>query len=176
MELLSHYPGLNEIKDKIKERYPFNRPGRLIPCEKIGIPELNIGLLGGNNLHARHFELRRTDHTPILLYDRYGQIIYRLTHPGKSGFVYLGDEKPDKTILNDLTPDVISRDPTRHDRLHLTTVGKLQESGWSAWWAPLRETKNWLHVRIVGEAAISERRTPNLEELSALCGAFARVI
>lgn len=62
----------------------------------------------------------------------------------------------------------------RRDKLHTSTVGKIESVGWQAFWAPL-PGDNLLHTRLVPISSLNGYGF-SVEEAVALRSVFSRVV
>ena len=147
----------------------------LEPCGRITDPDLLIGILANNQLHAERFLLTHKDKQPIrIIIEETGRQM-QIKHPGKSAFLYF-EGLPTKNTLRRLVDTSLQRISERRDHLHLTTVAWVEEAGWQVWWTPLPERENWLHVRLVSNRTAERSIDPSLEETTALKEAFIKAL
>ena len=169
------YGHVSVILDKAELVYGPEKSRKLIPCERILDPDLRVGILSANNLLAPRFLLTPKDKQSITLLAPDSGTVFRIALPGKSAFLYFG-ENPDKNTVIDLVQFNMKRDMKRDDHLHLTTVKAIEQAGWEAWWTPLPDRDNWLHVRLVSNRTTIKGELPELTEAKSLCAAFKKAI
>ena len=145
------------------------------PCERVSNPDLLVGILGNNKFNHMRLLVAHRDRLPIKITDETTGQRFQLNYPGKSAFFYFYDQ-PDKNILSQVVEEQLQRLKDRGDHLHLSTVGWVEEAGWQVWWAPLPESNNWLHVRLVPNSIIEYNQDPTEDEAMALKEVFVRAI
>ncbi len=156
--------------------YDTAKSKSLTPCARIEDPDLLVGVFSASILKPARFRVRGArDRQPITLIDTTSGTVFQVTHPGKSAFIYFGQD-PDKQILGDLVKQSLNRQATRDDHLHLATVGWIEESGWQAWWTPLPDSENWVHVRLIANRTIETGNDPQEEDLNALSQVFIKAL
>lgn len=145
--------------------------GSLEPGKVINDSSLNIGVVSNGIVHPHNLCLRDRDFNPIEIGDEEGRLIYKLDYPGKSGVV-LFENSINRRIVGNVVTQSLNRPVDRRDKLHVATVGIIENAGWRVYWAPL--PGSILHVRIVPNSALSGYYFSE-EEAEALCGVLRKV-
>jgi hypothetical protein len=176
---MNELPGRYTFRDTLSPaqsrlRYGDGESQTLIPCARVGDPDLQVGVLSLKNLKPDRFRVRGArDRQPIVLFDSLTQQQLTLSHPGKSAFLQL--EVNAVPNLHEIVQRSMNRPATRHDHLHVATVGALDEAGWQTWWTPLPSRDNPLHVRLISDRTVDHGSDPTEADRLVLAAAFERV-
>lgn len=163
------------VDESLSLYYGRNKDRILLPCQKIQDKNLNIGIIDNNNINPNRLLLIQRDREPIKVMDPSTSEIYTLSYPGKSAFLYFDKVPPDRFVLHNLVRKLMSNCPDRRDHLHLSTVGRIEKSGWEVYWAPLQMSGKLTHVRLIPNAILINSKDPTIEDAENLKNAFCLV-
>jgi hypothetical protein len=156
----------------------YNGDGKqkyLLPCARITDPDLLVGVIDYNQLPIKRLRPAHKDRLPIrLVIEQTGEIL-EVTHHGISAFLYFHG-LPNREVMGVLVESGLKRLRKRTDHLHLSIVRWIEEAGWQAWWTPLPERDNWLHLRLIPNCIAEEGRNASDVEANSLKEAFVKAL
>jgi len=95
-----------------------------------------------------------------------------ILHPGKSAKICFTPKGCGPEIVKDFVTKDIAGNYDRRDHLHISTVAKIKDAGWTPVWAPLQLLGRILHVRMIAQRTIESGHDPILEDAVNLSRAF----
>ncbi len=156
--------------------YGASKDKMLVPCEPITDELICLGIIGNGIVHAAKLLLLPKDRAPIHVQNPTTNEIYSLTYPGKSAILGLDPNICDKEILNLIVKGQLGTEPDRRDHLHISSVAKIMNAGWVAFWAPLQLEHKIAHARLVAKRTIDYAEDPTLEDAQKLANVFEKKI
>jgi len=153
---------MDDVGNMVYWSSPHRKCWILKPGEIIDDMTLMIGKVGQQNILPNHLSLKTKDLEFTQIKTRDGIEIGYPVPPGVSGFVYFGTHQSKQVDLSQLAVSCVGREITRKNRLYVTQVGDIVESGWIPVFAPLIDdtfkVRNPLHV-IICPKSVYESRT-----------------
>ena len=153
--------------------YGVNQKDRLQPLKPILDKNLVIEIIDNKDLSISGLLLKPKDHDPIkILIPATGDLI-RLNHVGKSARLDF-DITPitHQSHLNNIIDKEFNINLRSSHHLHSSTVGDINNVGWTAFWAPIQDIPLPYHVRLVANRTIENGSDPDVSDARRLASVF----
>lgn len=161
--------------DALNQNYKLLSPGQQI-CD----PAICIGKVGQQNILPTHFSLKPKDLDDTVITNEWGRAMAKPIPPGISVFLFWGSPSTKQQDLASLSMSHLGRPVTKKNRLYVTQVEQIAQSGWTPFFAPLINRNfpvyNPLHVILCPKSVLSDgtRSDALYEEKEKLVEAFIR--
>lgn len=147
---------------------------RLYPFQEIFDTSMQLGIVSNSCVSPRRLLLLEKDRLPLrITIPETGNDIF-FPFAGKSAFIMLEKKGDPKSYVTTIVKSLLNGEPDRRDHLHAATVGKIRETGWVPFWAPLQLQRNALHVRMVAERTLNAHEDPTEEDALRLAQVFTK--
>lgn len=145
----------------------------VLPCQRINLPNLNIGIIGNSVLNPRRLLILPQDREPIAAFNPETIEEYEIKYPGKSAFIH-EENCPSRRHELAVIEKACGLQPDRRDHIYLSTVSAIESTGWQVWWAPIQMRGLITHCRLIPEKVIRRGVDPTLEDATRLAQVFVK--